>query len=61
MEFMNDRRSSRPAAAGRHGTVAALLQRLVSGSLILFVVGSLAQRTWVLLNSDVGQILRRWP
>jgi hypothetical protein len=61
MEFMNDRRSSSPAAAGRRAAGAGFLQRVLAGSLILFVLGSVAQRTWVLLNSDLGQILRRLP
>ena len=35
------------------------VQRLVTGSLTLYLAATLAQRTWGLLNSDVGVLLRR--
>ena len=35
------------------------LQRLVTNSLILYLLGNVAQRAWLLLNSDVSQLLRR--
>jgi hypothetical protein len=35
------------------------LQRLVTNSLILYLLGNVAQRAWLLLNSDVGQLIRR--
>jgi hypothetical protein len=38
-----------------HDAAAAL----VSSSLILYLAAVAAQRTWVVLNSDVGQLLRR--
>ena len=36
-------------------------QRLVTGSLTLYLAASLAQRAWEVLNSDVGVLLRRLP
>ena len=35
------------------------VQRLVTGSLTLYLAATLAQRTWEVLNSDVGVLLRR--
>ena len=35
------------------------LQRLVASSLILYLLGTVAQRARLLLNSDVGQLIRR--
>ena len=35
------------------------VQRLVTGSLTLYLAATLAQRMWELLNSDVGVLLRR--
>ncbi len=35
------------------------LQRLVTNSLILYLLGNAAQRAWLLLNSDVSQLIRR--
>jgi hypothetical protein len=37
------------------------LQRLVTGSLTLYLAATLVQRTWEVLNSDVGVLLRRLP
>jgi hypothetical protein len=36
-------------------------RRLVASSLILYFIGSFAQRAWLLLNSDMGQLIRRVP
>jgi len=35
------------------------LQQLLTSSLILYLIGNIAQRAWLLLNSDVGQLIRR--
>jgi hypothetical protein len=35
------------------------VHRLTTGSLTLYLAVTLAQRTWELLNSDVGVLLRR--
>ena len=35
------------------------VQRLVMGSLTLYLAATLAQRTWEVLTSDVGVLLRR--
>jgi hypothetical protein len=37
----------------------ALTQQLLKSSLIVYLVAVVAQRTWMLLNSDVLQLLRR--
>ena len=38
---------------------ASGVQRLVASSLILYLVVATAQRAWTLLNSDVGELMRR--
>jgi len=48
-----------PAATPRPKLTPAFVQRLATSSLILFLLGAVAQRTWVLLNSDVAQLIRR--
>jgi hypothetical protein len=35
------------------------VQRLVASSLILYLIVAMAQRAWTLLNSDVGELVRR--
>jgi hypothetical protein len=45
----------RTLRASLHGAAATL----VSSSLILYLAAVVAQRTWVVLNSDIGQLLRR--
>ncbi|MBP1689325.1 MAG: hypothetical protein H6Q33_5468 [Deltaproteobacteria bacterium] len=35
------------------------VQRLVASSLILYLIVATAQRAWALLNSDVGELVRR--
>ena len=48
-----------PAGTLRSTRAAACWRWLATSSLILFVFGTFAQRAWVLLNSDVGQLVRR--
>ena len=48
-----------PRTDARHGGVRHAVARLLTSSLILYLAAVAAQRTWVLLNSDVGQLLRR--
>lgn len=38
---------------------AAGVQRLVASSLMIYLVVASAQRVWALLNSDVGELVRR--
>ena len=38
---------------------ASGVQRLVASSLILYLIVATAQRAWALLNSDVGELVRR--
>ncbi len=40
---------------------AECARRLLASSLILYLVGCVAQRAWVLLNADVVQLVRRLP
>jgi hypothetical protein len=48
-----------PAGTLRSNRAAACWHWLATGSLILFMFGSFAERAWVLLNSDLGQLVRR--
>ena len=38
---------------------ASGVQRLVASSLMIYLVVASAQRVWALLNSDVGELMRR--
>jgi hypothetical protein len=38
---------------------ASGVQRLVASSLMIYLVVASAQRVWALLNSDVGELVRR--
>ena len=38
---------------------AAGVQRLVASSLMIYLIVASAQRAWALLNSDVGELVRR--
>ena len=47
-------------ARARYREMAATgVQHLVASSLILYLVVATAQRAWTLLNSDVGELMRR--
>jgi len=35
------------------------VQRLVASSLVIYLIVASAQRAWALLNSDVGELVRR--
>jgi len=48
-----------PAGTLRSNRAAACWHWLATSSLILFMFGTFAQRAWVLLNSDAGQLVRR--
>ncbi|HSF79009.1 MAG TPA: hypothetical protein VLA38_10385 [Steroidobacteraceae bacterium] len=48
---------SRRAAPAR--ALEALVDELLNNSLVLYLVAFAAHRTWVLLNSDVLQLVRR--
>jgi hypothetical protein len=56
---MADARLTAPRRLPFRELVLARVQRLVTGSLTLYLAATLAQRTWELLNSDVGVLLRR--
>jgi hypothetical protein len=55
--------STRPPAATRSPTIRSRLRTLaaslLTASLILYLAASAANRTWVLLNSDVSDLIRR--
>ena len=38
---------------------ASGMQRLVASSLMIYLIVASAQRAWALLNSDVGELVRR--
>jgi hypothetical protein len=45
---------------GRHrSTLTRVIACLTTSSLLLYLAVTCTQRVWVLLNSDVGQLLRR--
>ena len=55
-------KASRPAESRRVARVRkleTLVNELLNNSLVLYLVAFAAQRAWVLLNSDVLQLLRR--
>jgi hypothetical protein len=55
-------KAGRPAGsrrAARVRTLEALVDELLNNSLVLYLVAFAAHRTWILLNSDVLQLLRR--
>jgi len=56
---MGDTRPTAPQRPPFRELALVRLQRLVTGSLTLYLAATLAQRTWELLNSDVGVLLRR--
>ena len=48
-----------PRQAGSRNRLEALTQELLRSSLIVYLVAVLAQRVWMLLNSDLLQLARR--
>lgn len=55
-------KAGRPAGsrhAARVRMLEALVDELLNNSLVLYLVAIAAHRTWLLLNSDVLQLLRR--
>jgi hypothetical protein len=56
---MGDTRPTAPQRQPFRELALVPLQRLVTGSLTLYLAATLAQRTWELLNSDLGVLLRR--
>ena len=45
--------------AARVRTLEQLVDELLNNSLVLYLVAFAAHRTWILLNSDVLQLVRR--
>jgi hypothetical protein len=56
---MGDARLTTPRQPWFRELVLARVHRLVTGSLTLYLAATAVQRTWELLNSDVGVLLRR--
>jgi hypothetical protein len=56
---MGDTRPAEPRHPPFRELALDRVQRLVTGSLTLYLAATLAQRTWDVLNSDVGVLLRR--
>ena len=56
---MGDARLTTPRQPPFRELALARVQRLATGSLTLYLAATLAQRTWELLNSDIGVLLRR--
>ena len=51
--------SARGARAGCRELATARMERLLANSLILYLAATTAQHAWRLLNSDVGELVRR--
>ncbi len=56
---MGDARSESPRHPPFRELALERVERLVTGSLTLYLAATLAQRAWEVLNSDVGVLLRR--
>jgi len=56
---MRDARTAEPRHQPFRELALERAQRLVTGSLTLYLAVTLVQRTWEVLNSDVGVMLRR--
>jgi len=56
---MGDTRPGVPRHRAFRDLALERVQCLVTGSLTLYLAATLAQRTWEVLNSDVGVLLRR--
>ncbi len=56
---MRDTRTAEPRHQPFRELALERAQRLVTGSLTLYLAVTLVQRTWAVLNSDVGVMLRR--
>ena len=48
-----------PSSGRRHALLAGAVHWLMDNSVILYVAAIVGHRAWVLLNSDVGELLRR--
>lgn len=47
------------SSVGSHSPLAGAAHWLMDNSLVLYVAAIAGHRLWVLLNSDVGELLRR--
>jgi hypothetical protein len=56
---MGDARLTTPRNLSFRELALARIHRLLMGSLTLYLAATFAQRSWELLNSDVGVLLRR--
>ena len=56
---MNDLQRPGERRSGADRLVEATTGRLLRNSLILYLAAFAAHRAWLLLNSDVGQLLRK--
>ena len=48
-----------PSSGRSHALLAGVAHWLMDNSVILYVAAIAGHRAWVLLNSDVGELLRR--
>jgi len=56
---MNDIQRPGERRSSPDDLIEATTARLLRGSLILYLAAFAAHRAWLLLNSDVGQLLRK--
>jgi hypothetical protein len=56
---MNATRPPRTRVATRRDALEGAVARVLSSSLILYLLAVLAHKTWIILNSDVALLLKR--
>ena len=56
---MGDHRPAGSRAFADRSTFRRSANRLLASSLLLYLAAVATQRAWVLLNSDVGQLIKR--
>jgi hypothetical protein len=56
---MEDTRTAERRRGGRRTALMNGITRVMTTSLVVYVVVVFVQRTWALLNLDVAQLLRR--
>ena len=56
---MGDSRQAERRHGGRRTALMNVVTRMMTTSLVAYVVAVVMQRTWALLNLDVAQLIRR--
>lgn len=56
---MGDSRPAERRRSGRRTPLMNVITRMMTTSLVAYVVAIVMQRTWAILNVDVAQLIRR--